>query len=798
MPVGNGMADSSIMRSDESATRAGLVSNATAANAARGCSVILFGGVPLLGLLAELMLGALSSELPMFPTVWHALAVVLAVIANLLLHLGMFRGPSNLVLRAVLIGFVMGMALLYGVAEAPALLLMLMMAFIGLGILAAAPYFALLGMTVLLPQLLRDWRQSSRSQLQLWTILIGLWLLPFAGSVTLQWQRSECLATMSLLANALENDGDAAEIARLAAELRTLDVATQRSVCAVGSLRAEGRLLFSRGDERFRHIGDGRSFWFLAAMEPAALSAESARQVFHCVHGESWDDGALPATVQSWVEGAELEWRSSRMAAQVERAAAIAKVEWHIEVASSAWRMAQAQFDLRLPVGAVASSLSLVIDGEPRPAAFAAASQVQKAFDSVVAKMRDPALLQEIGPGLLRLRLFPVSNRLPPMQVTIGFTMPLCLRGPDALLFLPQVVHHNCGMGRLGEHAIRIQGDGGEQEMQLDDDQLANAIVLPRGDANTYAVDADGFVLQELLPRQAVTSDDQPCIVVLDASASVGKRKRDLATILSGLAAASQPQRKCILFLVVGSAARRHEFELGSQALQSLLAEQAFVGGVDARNAITQALLAASAVGQGRIYWLHGAMAEWQNGSWPTFGERYELATLALHKGRNRLRDASQFDRHAVTVPRVGNSAEQLRQALQDFDRFHAIGAHVDLGDTERRWTRVPEKPDDAVQVSDQVARLWAARTARELVLAGKPEAAAKLAARYRLVTAGAGAVVLESKSQYEQHGLEPGAAIGREPDAAIGSLPVAEPSTLVLFGTGLLLLLLWRRRGAR
>lgn len=100
------MADSSVMRSDESATRAGLVSNATAvnaANAARGCSVILFGGVPLLGLFAELMLGALSSELAMFPTVWHALAVVFAVIANLLLHLGMFRSPSNLVLRAVLI-----------------------------------------------------------------------------------------------------------------------------------------------------------------------------------------------------------------------------------------------------------------------------------------------------------------------------------------------------------------------------------------------------------------------------------------------------------------------------------------------------------------------------------------------------------------------------------------------------------------------------------------------------------------------------------------------------------------------
>jgi hypothetical protein len=62
----------------------------------RGCRAMLFGGLPVLGLLAELRLGALSSELPMFPTGWHALAVAIAVVANLLLHLGMFRGRSRI------------------------------------------------------------------------------------------------------------------------------------------------------------------------------------------------------------------------------------------------------------------------------------------------------------------------------------------------------------------------------------------------------------------------------------------------------------------------------------------------------------------------------------------------------------------------------------------------------------------------------------------------------------------------------------------------------------------------------
>ncbi|MFN6193398.1 MAG: hypothetical protein ACK5BN_06205, partial [Planctomycetota bacterium] len=119
------------------------------------------------------------------------------------------------------------------------------------------------------------------------------------------------------------------------------------------------------------------------------------------------------------------------------------------------------------------------------------------------------------------------------------------------------------------------------------------------------------------------------------------------------------------------------------------------------------------------------------------------------------------------------------------------------IGDFTRSYERASEPPADAAAVSDQIARLWAAEHARARFAAGDRGEAARLAARYRLVTAGAGAVVLENQQQYQQSGLDPGTEIGREPEGPIGSGPVPEASTLVLVATGLLAVWLLRGRHA-
>ncbi|MFT4512057.1 MAG: hypothetical protein ACI89X_001983 [Planctomycetota bacterium] len=765
-----------------------------------GCLTIFVAVVPVFGIVAELMTGMLSDMLPLFPSWWHVGAVVLAVVANFALHIGAFDGSRRLLVRAGATGFTLGMALLYALAEAPAIPAMLAMSVVGLGILAAAPYFVLMGMGRLLPKLWRDWHASGRTSIQLAWILLVLGVLPLATEVVNALSRNAIQSKLTALAEVMELDGASQREESLAANLRALDIDTQRSICVMGSRGANRAnwLLGQPAGGRRGHLANGVPFWFAAQLATSKLLARDARRAFHRAHGEAFDDGVMPDEVLDTFVQASLEWRKSLITAWVEPEAALAKVDWEIEVSSRSQRVGEAQFDIRLPTGAVASSLSLWISGIERPAAFAAASEVEEAFESIVAKMRDPALLQEIGPDLVRLRLFPVSDATP-MHVRIGLTVPLCLRGGKALLQLPQVVGHNCGLGRLADHMVRIHGVGDAQTVPYSDEQLALAIEVPLMDRVICAPDADGFVVQQLLPRPAVRAIDDriPYVVVLEASSSVARVIPDPTAFLREWICAASPEtaRRCIVFLVVGKDAHRLDLMLGGDASQNAFLQRPFAGGVDARRALLAAIKEAQALGQPRVYWLHGAMAEWQSAGWQAAPNGVEVAALALDAGRNVLRDIPWLRKQDVTVPRLGSTIELLRSSLQDFERFHIVGETADFGDTERRLTRASTKPAGAVQVSDQLARMWAARKARELVVKGRDEEGAQLAARYRLVTAGSGAVVLESSEQYEQYGLEPGAAIGREPDSAIGSLPIAEPSTFILLGSGLLVIMWWKRR---
>ena len=70
----------------------------------------------------------------------------------------------------------------------------------------------------------------------------------------------------------------------------------------------------------------------------------------------------------------------------------------------------------------------------------------------------------------------------------------------------------------------------------------------------------------------------------------------------------------------------------------------------------------------------------------------------------------------------------------------------------------------------------------------GERDTATRLAQKYRLVTAGAGAVVLETAEQYAQAGLEPAAPAGYVPPGTPSGNPVPEPETWLLVASGLLL----------
>ena len=761
---------------------------------ANGCLPLLAGIVPLIGLLTELGLGCLSGLLPMFPTPWHALAVGLAVLINAALHVGRLRAHRFLVLRASLIGFVLGMASLYAIVQIPALpVIAITFAFV-IGLLASAPYLVLFGMTKLIPQLERDWQATGRPRGQLYALLLAMASAPLAATAWSAWQQRSVATTMVRLVDAMK-DHATAEEERLAAKLRGAGLDQQRSIAAVGQRRRGWIDKASWFEERQPgwHIGDGRAFWFVRAFAAVDLDRQSARTAYHRAHGTTWDRGAVEWPGLTGRSRHYLTWKDSRIKVTVEPAAAIAEVDWTLEVASSHPRRDEARFDLRLPPGAVASALSLWIDGTERPAAFASADRVQAAYDSVVRRARDPALLQEVAPGRLRLLLFPLSRSLPPMRVRLGITVPLVCRGDETMLWLPQIIDHNCAAGRVDQHRVELDAGATHSRDRLTDAELRRVIRLPRSQAIATATDADGIIVQSLAPHSATANPADRAIVVLEASSTFAERCPDANRLLSALPRGTA----CSLFIAHGSDVHRIDAPVGSEALTRAVDQVDFAGGVDARPALAQAVRTAVEAGQPRIYWLHGAMGSRHFRSWPALRDDVEIAALTVHPGRHVLREQPEYDRHVIDIPSHGSEPDALVTAFEEFVRFGPTPEGIS-GDRVRRFTRPESAPDGAVDVSDQIARLWAAIEARALRAAGRRDEARRLAARYRLVTAGVGAVVLESPEQYGAHGLDPGAPIGREPAGAIGAGPVPEPSTLWLLATGLLLLATMAKRRVR
>ncbi|TWW08945.1 hypothetical protein E3A20_19260 [Planctomyces bekefii] len=102
----------------------------------------------------------------------------------------------------------------------------------------------------------------------------------------------------------------------------------------------------------------------------------------------------------------------------------VAYTEVDLQIESSSARESVANMLFEIPSGSVASSLTLWIDGQERPARFALRGKASQAFNTIVNKKRDPALIEWIDDRHLRLQVFPVSHVLP-RRVKVGYVTPL-------------------------------------------------------------------------------------------------------------------------------------------------------------------------------------------------------------------------------------------------------------------------------------------------------------------------------------------------------------------------------------
>jgi hypothetical protein len=518
-------------------------------------------------------------------------------------------------------------------------------------------------------------------------------------------------------------------------------------------------------------------------------------------------DSALGGTtVAGQVKGLSLA--TSRQDQSIDANAAVSYTEWTLVFKNISTQQREARAQIALPPGGVVSRLTLWVNGEEREAAFAGRAQVRAAYNQVaIQQRRDPVLVTTSGIDRILMQCFPVPVN-GEMKVRLGITAPLQLDSNEqASSPLPYLLERNFGINHETKHYVWIES---KQPLtangsDLKAEQVEGGKFALRGNVNEASL-SECFVrvARTNMALKAWTPDPnskeiivqnieaQPIatpsrvVFVIDGSLPMKDHAAALAATLAKLPNSVESH---ILLASDGVV----DLSKGAQRIASndfaaMLNDADFAGGNDNLPALLRAWDSAAEKPNSAIVWLHGTqpiamqgIAEWQqryqrrpNG--PRF---YDVQLIA---GPNRLLEELERLRAIEPIPNRLNGLERLFATWSGTaSRYVVTRAKAPRGHVA-----------DAMESSNHLARLWANDEVKRMIATrAKPEDTIKLAASYQLVTPVTGAVVLETKEQYERAGLEP---------VNSNTVPtIPEPETWALIfvvGTVLLWLFYQQRRG--
>lgn len=152
----------------------------------------------------------------------------------------------------------------------------------------------------------------------------------------------------------------------------------------------------------------------------------------------------------------------------------------------------EARMEIELPSGATVSRATLWINGVPQEAAFDSTLNVEQAYDSVTAKLRDPLLVRQVAPNKILVRAFPVMPGGDGLKLRIGITAPLELgTNGNVNAVLPRITTRNFGDSMLDIHLQRARSNEIIRAHTAGFDGDAPILSMPRNAiAQTFAVRA--------------------------------------------------------------------------------------------------------------------------------------------------------------------------------------------------------------------------------------------------------------------------------------------------------------------
>jgi hypothetical protein len=543
-----------------------------------------------------------------------------------------------------------------------------------------------------------------------------------------------------------------------------------------------------------------------------------ATRAWNFLDDVSWDPEQAGTVVGGRAKGLSLA--QSRLDALTNPDEAWSYVEWTLEFRNVSPTVREARAQIALPPGGVVSRLTLWVNGEEREAAFAGSSQVREAYEQVVkVQRRDPVLVTTCGPDRVFMQCYPVPRDGGTIKVRLGITAPLALPSADeAVVRWPFFIERNFSVPKGVEHSVwiesrqplrsasvRLKPDTGKPGInglhgQLTELDLGDPRSAVRARRAANAMEAwvgdpqdGGQVIRQFVASQP-TRPPARVVFVVDGTRNMTEFYSQIAQALSrlpegiefsvllahdGVTEVSGPWSKADATRCRGVAAH--------------VARIRGTGGQDNVPALLRAWDLAAESPTSVIVWIHGPQPvllgdlealkqrfEWRPGAGVSTNAPL-LYDLQTQPGPDRVLEKLNGVAAVRPVPRSGTVAEDLEALLEGWR-----GAGRTFVLSRDRVTLAPAAlAQRGTEGSKHIARLWAFEEVKRLLAARQTEAAIELAGRYQLVTPVSGAVVLETREQFQRAGLQP-------VDAT--TVPVVpEPGVLALFGLGVAACLLRR-----
>ncbi len=737
------------------------------------------------------------------PTWWHVMLVAAVIIANLSAWLALRHGTRYWHATMFLNGVAVTVSLYFGLLFLQIFPLALIAIIIfGLGLVPLAPLFCFATALVLRTTLRRLAPDYSPR----------FWWGVGAGALAISLIAIPAPLTRQLAKIAQSEDPETS--ARAVRWLRA--VASRETLlrdCYGGTAWSRDPML------GFSFVGTpvtperARNLYFRVTGKPfnsvPAPQRNFARGGWDELNDWTWDREQGGDAVGAVVKGVTMS--QSRLDGLIDGDAGWAYTEWILEFKNTSSRAREARAQIALPPGGVVSRLTLWVNGEEREAAFAGKEHVRQAYREVaIVQRRDPVLVTSSGPDRVLMQCFPVPADGGTIKVRLGITAPLTIENTTVASYSPPYfLERNFGAPKSSDHLLWIESNqplmGGNANLAVDtprnsrygahggiaDAQLSSSRLRVKRNPDAtrfwvadHAANDGSAIVQTLVQKTAPAP--KHIVLAVDTSESMQGHFDQIAAALAEFPASSLLSLVLARDGVVDALQRTSDSTAAADILRNLRPG----GGHDNVAALSRAWDLAGT--DGVVVWIHGAQpvllgnleALQQRVFWKAAANPVgQPVVYDLQAGPGPNRVVEKLDSAWVafaTVPYSSKVADDLR----------SLFARWSTGRTFE-WTRErvpgPDGLSAAEKSSKHLARLWAFDEAKRFIVARQVGNAIKLGGAYQLVTPVTGAVVLESKQQFEQAGLTP---------VDSQSVPtVPEPGTLLLAAMGVALLYMVRRR---